>query len=183
MIASTTSLPGVLVIEPRVHGDARGHFFESWNRRAFQAATGFDADFVQDNQSTSGRQVLRGIHYQVVRPQGKLVRAVHGTVFDVAVDLRHSSPTFGRWEGIELSADNRRQLWMPPGFGHAFLVLSESATFLYKTTEYWVAEYDRALRWDDPALGIRWPLDAGTLPVLAAKDAVAPLLADAETYS
>jgi dTDP-4-dehydrorhamnose 3,5-epimerase len=175
-----TSLPGVVVLEPRVFGDERGFFLESWNARTFVDATGLDVQFVQDNHSRSARNVLRGIHYQVVRPQGKLVRVVSGAVFDVAVDLRASSPTFGHWDGVELSAQNHRQLWIPPGFGHGFLVLSDSADFLYKTTEYWIQQHDRAVRWDDPALGIRWPL-AGA-PVLADKDARAPLLAAAEVF-
>lgn len=180
MKAIPTELPEVLVLEPRVYADDRGHFFESWNARTFAQATGVDVAFVQDNQSVSRRGVLRGIHYQVVQPQGKLVRAAIGTVLDVAVDLRRSSPRFGRWVAVELSADNRRQLWIPPGFGHAFLALSESATFLYKTTEYWHAEHDRSVRWDDPQLGIAWGLTAA--PVLADKDARAPLLVDAEVF-
>ncbi len=174
-------LPQVLVLEPRVVGDARGFFLESWNARDFQGATGLDVAFVQDNHSRSARHVLRGIHYQVVRPQGKLVRVVSGAVFDVAVDLRKSSPAFGRWVGVELSADNHKQLWIPPGFGHAFLVLSEFADFLYKTTDYWSPGHDRALRWDDPTVGIAWPL-SGARPVLSDKDGRAPLLADAEVY-
>jgi len=180
MKVTTTSLPGVLVLEPRIFGDARGYFLESWNARAFAQATGLDVSFVQDNHSRSTRGVLRGIHYQVQRPQGKLVRVVSGMVFDVAVDLRRSSPTFGRWEGIELSAENQRQLWIPPGFGHAFLVLSDATDFLYKTTEYWIQEFDRALRWDDPALAIRWPLERA--PVLAEKDAHAALLGQADVF-
>jgi len=169
-----TALPGVLVLEPKVFGDERGFFLESYNAKVFREATGLDVTFVQDNHSRSARNVLRGIHYQVVRPQGKLVRAVSGTVFDVAVDLRRSSPTFGRWVGVELSAENHRQMWIPAGFGHAFLVLSEFADFLYKTTEYWFAEHDRSLRWDDPVLAIGWPLD-GRTPTVSAKDAAAPL--------
>jgi dTDP-4-dehydrorhamnose 3,5-epimerase len=178
---TSTDLPGVLAIEPRVFGDERGFFFESWNSAAFRESTGVDAAFVQDNHSRSARGVLRGIHYQLVRPQGKLVRVVQGAVFDVAVDLRRSSPHFGRWAGIELSAANRRQLWIPPGFGHAFLVLSEQADFLYKTTEYWISDYDRSLRWDDPTVGIAWPL-GGARPVLSDKDARAPFLPDADVY-
>jgi dTDP-4-dehydrorhamnose 3,5-epimerase len=177
-----TPLPQLLVLEPRVAGDARGFFLESWNERDFRAATGVDLPFVQDNHSRSARHVLRGIHYQVVQPQGKLVRVVAGAVFDVAVDLRRSSPQFGRWFGLELSAANHKQLWIPPGFGHAFLVLSEQADFLYKTTEYWMPEHDRALRWNDPDVGVSWPLDGAT-PVLSEKDARAPLLADAQTYA
>jgi dTDP-4-dehydrorhamnose 3,5-epimerase len=181
MKAVPTALPEVLVLEPRVFGDERGFFMESWNRRDFAQATGLDVNFVQDNHSRSARNVLRGIHYQVVRPQGKLVRVVTGAVFDVAVDLRRSSPRFGRWIGVELSADNKRQLWVPPGFGHAFLVLSENADFLYKTTEYWMPEHDRVLRWNDPRLAIEWPL-GGVSPVLAQKDRDAPVLSDAEVY-
>jgi dTDP-4-dehydrorhamnose 3,5-epimerase len=177
-----TALPEVLILEPKVFGDERGFFMESWNARTFAEATGLDVTFVQDNHSRSAKNVLRGIHYQVVKPQGKLVRAVAGAVFDVAVDLRRSSPSFGRWVGIELSAENKRQLWVPPGFGHAFLVLSDYADFLYKTTEYWIAQHDRSLRWNDPTLAVQWPL-AGALPQLAAKDAAAPLLTDAEAYA
>jgi dTDP-4-dehydrorhamnose 3,5-epimerase len=176
-----TALPEVLILEPRVFSDDRGHFFESWNARAFAEAMGQTVQFVQDNQSRSRLGVLRGIHYQVNRPQGKLVRAVAGTVLDVAVDLRRSSPRFGRWVAVELSEDNQRQLWVPPGFGHGFSVRSEAATFLYKTTDYWFAEHERVLRWNDPQLGIDWGLVGA--PVLAAKDAAAPLLADAEVYS
>jgi dTDP-4-dehydrorhamnose 3,5-epimerase len=177
---SPTELPEVLVLEPRVFSDDRGVFFESWNARAFAEATGLNVSFVQDNHSFSKRGVLRGIHYQVVRPQGKLVRVVAGTVLDVAVDLRRSSPRFGRWVAVELSAENHRQLWVPPGFGHAFLVTSEAAIFLYKTTDYWFAEHDRSLRWNDPTLQIDWWLQGE--PVLAPKDASAPLLASAEVF-
>ena len=177
-----TSLPEVLILEPKVFGDERGFFMESWNARTFAEATGLDVTFVQDNHSRSAKDVLRGIHYQVVKPQGKLVRVVSGAVFDVAVDLRTSSPNFGRWVGIELSAENKRQLWVPPGFGHAFLVLSDYADFLYKTTEYWIAQHDRSLRWNDPTVAVQWPL-AGALPQLAAKDAAAPSLTDAEVYA
>jgi dTDP-4-dehydrorhamnose 3,5-epimerase len=180
MKVSPTALPEVLLLEPDVFGDERGFFMESYNARAFREATGVEAAFVQDNHSRSARGVLRGIHYQLVRPQGKLVRVVAGRVFDVAVDLRRGSPRFGRWAGIELSEQNKRQVWVPPGFGHAFVVLSDSADFLYKTTEYWYREHERSLRWNDPSLGIRWPL-AGE-PILAAKDAAAPLLAAAEVY-
>jgi dTDP-4-dehydrorhamnose 3,5-epimerase len=180
MKAAPTALPGVLLLEPRVFGDDRGFFMESWNARTFGEATGLDVAFVQDNHSYSTRGVLRGIHYQVVRPQGKLVRVVTGSVFDVAVDLRRSSPTFGRWVGYELSAQNKLQMWIPPGFGHGFLVLSESADFLYKTTDYWIGQHDRTVRWNDPAIGIDWPLQGE--PLLAAKDAAAPLLQAAETF-
>jgi dTDP-4-dehydrorhamnose 3,5-epimerase len=181
MKVTPTALPEVLLMAPRVFGDERGFFMESWNARTFREATGIDATFVQDNHSCSTRHVLRGIHYQVVRPQGKLVRVVTGSVFDVAVDLRRSSPTFGRWVGHELSASNKLQMWIPPGFGHGFLVLSESADFLYKTTDYWIGQHDRALRWNDPAIGIDWPLQGE--PILAAKDAAAPLLEAAETFA
>jgi len=181
MKVTPTDLPEVLLLEPRVFGDDRGFFMESWNARAFREATGLDVTFVQDNHSYSTRNVLRGIHYQVVRPQGKLVRVVTGAVFDVAVDLRRSSPTFGRWVGVELSARNKQQMWIPPGFGHGFVVLSEAADFLYKTTEYWIAQHDRTVRWDDPTLAVDWPLQGE--PVLAAKDAAAPLLEAAETFA
>jgi len=181
MKATPTSLPDVLLLEPRVFGDDRGFFLESWNARTFREATGLDVTFVQDNHSYSARNVLRGIHYQVVRPQGKLVRVVTGTVFDVAVDLRRSSPTFGRWVGAELSARNKQQMWIPPGFGHGFLVLSEAADFLYKTTDYWIGQHDRTLRWNDPMLAIDWPLNGA--PILAARDAAAPLLEAAETFA
>jgi len=177
-----TALPEVLILEPKVFGDARGFFMESWNAKVFREATGCDLPFVQDNHSRSAKNVLRGIHYQLVKPQGKLVRVVNGTVLDVAVDLRRASPNFGRWVGVELSAENQQQLWIPPGFGHAFVVRSDSADFLYKTTEYWIPEYDRNLRWNDPAVGIDWGLD-GAEPLLAAKDAAAPLLADAEVFA
>lgn len=174
-----TTLPGVLLLEPRVFGDARGFFMESWNRRAF-AELGLDLDFVQDNHSRSARGVLRGLHYQLNEPQGKLVRVVSGAVFDVAVDLRRSSPHFGQWVGQELSADNQRMMWVPPGFGHGFVVLSDSADFLYKTTAYYAPQWDRGIRWDDPDINVKWPLDGA--PALSAKDAVLPLLKDAETY-
>jgi dTDP-4-dehydrorhamnose 3,5-epimerase len=175
-----TPLPGVLVLEPRVFGDSRGFFMESWNRQTF-AALGFDLDFVQDNHSRSTRGVLRGLHYQLNEPQGKLVRVVSGAVFDVAVDLRKSSPHFGQWTGYELSVDNQRMMWIPPGFAHGFLVLSDSADFLYKTTTYYAPQWDRGIRWDDPQIGVAWPLE-GT-PVLSAKDQVQPLLKDAEVYA
>jgi dTDP-4-dehydrorhamnose 3,5-epimerase len=176
-----TPLPGVLVIEPAVFGDTRGFFLESWNAKRFAEATGVDLPFVQDNHSRSARHVLRGIHYQLVRPQGKLVRVVSGEVFDVVVDLRRCSATFGRWFGCRLDAVAHRQLWVPPGFGHGFAVLSETADFLYKTTDYWHPEHERSLLWNDPAVGIDWPL-GGAQPTLAAKDASAPRLADAQVY-
>ena len=180
MQVTPTALPDVLLVEPRVFGDDRGFFYESWNRRAF-AAAGIDVDFVQDNHSRSRRGVLRGLHYQVERAQGKLVRAVAGEVFDAVVDLRRSSATFGRSVGVVLSAANRRMLWVPPGFAHGFLVLSEDAEFLYKTTDYWFPEHERTLLWSDPALAIDWPL-AGP-PILAAKDAAGTPLAGADTYA
>ncbi len=182
MKALATALPGVVVIEPQAFADDRGFFFESWNRRRFTEVAGVDVDFVQDNHSRSRRDVLRGIHYQLARPQGKLVRVVRGAVYDVAVDLRRSSPTFLRWIGAELTEQNRRQLWIPPGFGHGFLVLSEEADVLYKTTEFWFAQHERSLRWDDPRVAIDWPLD-GRSPVLARKDAGAPGLDAAEVFN
>lgn len=175
-----TALPEVLVLEPRVFGDARGFFYESFNARDFAQATGLQVDFVQDNHSKSARGVLRGLHYQIEHAQGKLVRVVQGEVFDVTVDLRRSSPTFGQWQGVHLSADNHKQLWVPPGFAHGFVVLSESAEFLYKTTDYWYAEHERSLLWNDPAVGINWPIDFE--PQLAAKDAAGRTLAQADLY-
>ncbi|MCL1961521.1 MAG: dTDP-4-dehydrorhamnose 3,5-epimerase [Desulfovibrionaceae bacterium] len=180
-----TALPEVLVIEPRVFGDARGFFMESFNAREFARATGLQGvEFVQDNHSRSARGVLRGMHYQIRQPQGKLVRVARGAVFDVAVDMRRGSPAFGRWAGVELSEDNHRQLWVPPGFAHGFVVLSETADFLYKTTDYYAPAHERAVRWNDPALGIDWPLAAHGIaaPLLSAKDAAAPLLAAAEHF-
>ena len=175
-----TDIPGVVVVEPRVFEDVRGLFFESWNQRAFDGA-GIDATFVQDNHSQSSRGVLRGLHYQIEHAQGKLVRVVAGEVFDVAVDLRRSSPTFGRHVAIRLSARNRRMLFIPPGFAHGFLVVSEAAEFLYKTTDYWYPAHERTLLWSDPALRIEWP--AGVEPVLAPKDAAGVPLAAADTYA
>lgn len=175
-----TALPDVKLIEPKVFGDARGFFYESFNVREFAQAVGVDAPFVQDNHSRSARNVLRGLHYQIEHPQGKLVRVVQGEVFDVAVDMRRSSPDFGKWVGVTLSADNRRQLWVPPGFAHGFVVVSETAEMLYKTTDYWFPEHERTLLWSDPALAIDWPL-AGA-PILAAKDAAGVLLAEAGSY-
>jgi dTDP-4-dehydrorhamnose 3,5-epimerase len=174
-----TALPEVLVIEPRVFGDDRGFFYESWNARTF-ADAGIDATFVQDNHSRSRREVLRGLHYQIEHAQGKLVRVIDGEVYDVVVDLRRSSPNFGRWFGVVLSAANKTMLWVPPGFAHGFLTLSESADFLYKTTDFWFAEHERTLLWNDPALGVEWPL-AGA-PTLAAKDAAGTPLAQTEVY-
>ena len=181
MKAIATAIADVVVVEPAVFGDARGFFFESWNRRAFCALVGRDVDFVQDNHSASARGVLRGLHYQVKQAQGKLVRAVKGEVFDVVVDLRRSSPTFGRWVGETLSADNRRMMWVPPGFAHGFVVLSDSAEFLYKTTDYYAPEHERTLLWNDPAIGIEWPL-GGAAPILKPKDAAGTPLAHAETF-
>jgi dTDP-4-dehydrorhamnose 3,5-epimerase len=175
-----TDIPDVLVLAPKVFGDARGFFYESFNARDFAQGTGIDAQFVQDNHSKSAKGVLRGLHYQIQHAQGKLVRVVQGSVFDVAVDLRKSSPTFGRWVGMELSAENCLQMWVPPGFAHGFVVLSESAEFLYKTTDYWYPEHERSLLWNDPAIGIEWPIDDA--PQLAAKDQVGKLLAQAELF-
>jgi dTDP-4-dehydrorhamnose 3,5-epimerase len=179
MRIAPTSLPDVLSIEPGVFEDARGFFFESWNRRAFLDA-GIDADFVQDNHSRSRRGVLRGLHYQIEHAQGKLVRVIAGEIFDVAVDLRRSSPTFGRHVAMSLSADDRRMLFIPPGFAHGFLVVSEFAEFLYKTTDYWYPAHERTLLWNDPALGIAWP--GGIEPALAAKDAAGVPLAAADVF-
>jgi dTDP-4-dehydrorhamnose 3,5-epimerase len=177
-----TQLEGLLVLEPRVFGDDRGFFFESFNARRFAELTGVAADFVQDNHSRSSKGVLRGLHYQIQQAQGKLVRATVGSVFDVAVDLRKSSPTFGLWHGVELSAENKRQLWIPPGFAHGFVVTSEHAEFLYKTTDYWAPEHERAILWNDPAIGIEWPAELGA-PLLSGKDQAAALLADAEVFA
>lgn len=178
---TATALPGVLILQPKVFGDARGFFFESFNQRDFAQATGLDVQFVQDNHSRSAKGVLRGLHYQIEHPQGKLVRVTQGEVFDVAVDMRRSSPTFGKWDGVLLSAENQRQLWIPPGFAHGFVVTSESAEFLYKTTDYWYPAHERSLLWSDPSVGVQWPLQDA--PLLAAKDAAAPLLADAQTFA
>ena len=183
MKVTPTALPEVLVVEPRVFGDSRGFFFESWNQRAFDEAVGHAVRFVQDNHSRSARGVLRGLHYQLTQPQGKLVRVTAGRVFDVAVDLRRSSPRCGQWVGIELDAGSHRQLWIPPGFGHGFLVLSESADFLYKTTDYYAPEHERAIAWNDPQLAIDWPLaELGAPPTLSKKDAEGCRLADAELF-
>ncbi len=176
-----TALAEVKLIEPQIFGDARGYFFESWNAKAFREA-GIEARFVQDNHSRSRRGVLRGLHYQVSQPQGKLVRVVSGAVFDVAVDLRRSSPGFGRWAGVELSAWNHRMLWLPPGFGHGFYVLSETADFLYKTTDYWAPEHERTIRWDDPTLAIEWPVPAGMPPRVSDQDARGVAFTEAECY-
>ncbi|HPO21158.1 MAG TPA: dTDP-4-dehydrorhamnose 3,5-epimerase [Rubrivivax sp.] len=177
-----TALPGVLIIEPRVFGDARGFFLESFNQKAFDAAVGHEVRFVQDNHSRSAKGVLRGLHYQLPpHAQGKLVRVTQGAVFDVAVDLRRGSASFGRWVGVELSGDNHRQLWLPPGLAHGFVVTSDSADFLYKTTAYYAPEAERAIRWDDPAIAIAWPA-LGSAPLLSAKDAAAPPLAEAALF-
>jgi dTDP-4-dehydrorhamnose 3,5-epimerase len=176
-----TAIPDVVLIKPQVFKDARGHFFESWTQRKF-AAAGLDLKFVQDNQNRSEQHVLRGLHYQLTKPQGKLVRVVTGAVFDVAVDLRRSSRTFGQWVGAELTADNHHMLWVPPGFAHGFMVLSESVHFLYKCTQFYYPEDERAIRWDDADLGIRWPLPAGAAPVVSGRDAAACGFKDAESY-
>lgn len=176
-----TSLPGVLLIEPKVFGDERGFFFESFNARSFAQATGVTAAFVQDNHSHSRRGVLRGLHYQLEQAQGKLVRAVTGEVYDAVVDLRRSSPTFGRWEGFVLSAQNKKMLWVPPGFGHGYYVMSESTDFLYKTTDYYAPQHERCVLWNDPAIGVQWPLSTGE-PTLSAKDQLGLRLADATVY-
>ena len=177
-----TRLPEVLLIEPRVFGDARGFFTETWNEARFNEATGNSLRFVQDNHSRSSRGVLRGLHFQLPpHAQGKLVRCASGTVFDVVVDMRRSSPRFGQWAGVELSAEKHHQLWIPPGFAHGFVVLSESADFLYKTTDYYAPEAEGSVRWDDPTIAIEWPLD-GITPVLADKDTRAPLLQDARAF-
>lgn len=177
-----TAVKDALIIEPRVFGDARGFFMESWNRRSF-SALGLDLDFVQDNHSRSQRGVLRGLHYQMQQVQGKLVRVVAGAVFDVAVDLRRASPTFGQWAGVVLSAENQRMFWVPPGFAHGFLTLTETADFLYKATDYYAPAHERSILWNDPDLGIDWPLaDLPGPPVLAAKDAAGSRFRDAEVY-
>lgn len=175
-----TPIPGVLILQPRVFGDERGFFMESFNAREFEALTGQKRSFVQDNHSRSQKGVLRGLHYQIGKPQGKLVRVVVGEVFDVVVDIRRSSPTFGKWEGIRLSAENKQMLWVPEGFAHGFLVLSESADFLYKTTDYYAPECERSILWNDPEIGVDWPLVTG--PVLSAKDSAATTLRQAEVF-
>jgi dTDP-4-dehydrorhamnose 3,5-epimerase len=175
-----TAIPDVSIIEPDVFGDERGFLLESFNARRFCDAVGIDVSFVQDNHSRSQRGVLRGLHYQIKQPQGKLVRVVIGRVFDVAVDLRKSSPTFGRWMGVELTADNHRQLWIPAGFAHGFLVLSDSADFLYKTTDYYAPKHERSIAWNDPAIGIAWPSDVE--PTLSAKDRAGVAFRDAEVF-
>lgn len=181
MKATALAIPDVLIIEPKVFGDERGFFFESFNRRQFAELIGRNVDFVQDNHSRSAKNVLRGLHYQIKQPQGKLVRVVQGTVFDVAVDIRRSSPTFGQYVGVELSADNKRMLWVPEGFAHGFVVLSDTADFLYKTTDYWTPEFERSIAWNDPAIGIQWPIQSQ--PSLSAKDQQAKALAEAEHFA
>jgi dTDP-4-dehydrorhamnose 3,5-epimerase len=180
-----TEIPDVLILEPKVFGDARGFFLESFNDKVFREATGLNLEFVQDNHSRSGKGVLRGLHYQLQQPQGKLVRVVRGEVFDVAVDLRRSSPTFGKWAGVILSETNHRQFWVPPGFAHGFVVLSDSADFLYKTTDYYAPQYERSLAWNDPEIGVQWPLEAAGIaaPILSAKDQVGKSLAAADVFA
>jgi dTDP-4-dehydrorhamnose 3,5-epimerase len=178
----STSISEVLIIEPRVFGDSRGFFFESFNHKNFSRVTGLNVEFVQDNHSRSVRGVLRGLHYQIGQPQGKLVRVVRGEVFDVAVDIRKSSPTFGKWVGVELTEDNYRQLWVPPGFAHGFYVLSSAADFLYKTTDYYFPDLERSLLWNDPTIAVSWPIQADVAPIISAKDQIAPKLMDAELF-
>lgn len=180
MKVTPTSMPEVLVFEPTVFGDDRGFFYESFNARRFSQMTGLSVNFVQDNHSRSAKNVLRGLHYQIRQPQGKLVRVIAGAIFDVVVDIRASSPFFGRWVGVELSAENRRQLWVPPGFAHGFVVTSASAECLYKTTDYWSPQHERSILWNDPALAIEWPLSGD--PMLSGKDSQGKLLADAEVF-
>ncbi len=175
-----TALPDVLLLEPRVFEDERGHFFESYNKKTLKDL-GIDYDFVQDNHSRSKKGVLRGLHYQIQQPQGKLVRVIEGEVFDVAVDIRKSSPTFGKWAGFNLSAQNKRIAWIPPGFAHGFLTLSEAAEFLYKTTDYWAAPHERCIRWNDPSLAIAWPLNEGPITV-SGKDNMGALLGEAQVF-
>ena len=181
MKATPLAIPDVILLEPNVFGDERGFFFESFNQRQFDTAIGKHAAFVQDNHSRSANNVLRGLHYQIRQPQGKLVRVVQGEVFDVAVDIRQSSPTFGQWVGETLSAENKRQMWVPEGFAHGFVVLSDTAEFLYKTTDYYAPEHERCIAWDDPALAIQWPLDGK--PALSAKDRQGKALAEAEHFA
>ncbi len=179
---TATRLPEVRLIEPRVFGDARGFFLESWNQRVFDEAVGEAVRFVQDNHSRSSRGVLRGLHYQLANPQGKLVRVVAGRVFDVAVDMRRDSPRLGQWAGVELSAESPRMLWIPPGFAHGFRVLSDTADFLYKATAYYAPDDEKTLAWDDPAVAVDWPLDPGVMPRVSAKDQAGLRLADAPLY-
>jgi len=176
-----TAIPDVILIEPKVFGDHRGFFLETWQRKSF-AENGIDYDFVQDNHSKSSHGILRGLHYQLEQTQGKLVRVAEGSVFDVAVDMRRSSPTFGQWVGYELSAENHRMMWVPPGFAHGFYVMSESAEFVYKCTDYYAPEHEQSLLWNDPEIGIDWHLVEGKAPILSDKDAIAPVFADAQTF-
>ena len=180
MKVQRTALPGVLILEPKVFADARGFFMESYNKRVFESAAGIREEFVQDNQSRSVKGTLRGLHYQIRQPQGKLVRAIRGRIWDVAVDMRRSSASFGRWVGVELTEDNKRMLWVPVGFAHGFLVTSDTAEVVYKTTDFYAPEHERAVIWNDPAIGIDWPVDGA--PILSAKDAKAPVLKDAELF-
>lgn len=175
-----TKIPDVIILEPKVFGDDRGFFYESFNEKAFLDATGTETKFVQDNHSKSSKNVLRGLHYQIQQPQGKLVRVAMGEVFDVAVDLRRNSEYFGQWVGVHLSAENKRQLWVPPGFAHGFLVLSENAEFLYKTTDYYAPAYERSVLWNDPDLGIDWPIDQP--PILSSKDQLGRQFKDADVF-
>lgn len=181
MKVTATSISDVLVIEPKVFGDARGFFFESFNQKAFDDAVGRPVEFVQDNHSRSARGVLRGLHYQIQQPQGKLVRVVRGAAYDVAVDIRRSSSTFGQWVGVELTEENHKQLWVPPGFAHGFLVLSDTADFLYKTTDYYAPAHERCIAWNDPSLAIAWP-DAGAAVQLSAKDSAGKMLSEAAVF-
>jgi len=176
-----TRIPDVVLIKPKVFGDPRGYFLESWQEARF-AAAGLPLHFVQDNHSRSSQWILRGLHYQIQHTQGKLLRVTRGAIFDVAVDMRRSSPTFGQWVGVELNDTNHHMLWVPPGFAHGFLTLSDDVDFLYKCTDVYSPQHDRAVRWDDPQIGIEWPLPAGVAPLLSAKDSVAPSFADADTF-
>ncbi|MFS0754990.1 dTDP-4-dehydrorhamnose 3,5-epimerase [Noviherbaspirillum sp. 1P10PC] len=176
----STSIPDLLIIEPKVFGDDRGFFFESFNDQRFRELTGVSTSFVQDNHSRSAKNVLRGLHYQIQQPQGKLVRVTVGSVFDVAVDIRKNSPTFGKWFGLQLSAENKLQLWIPAGFAHGFVVTSDHAEFLYKTTDYWAPEHERSILWNDPSLGIDWPI--ADEPILSNKDRLAKALSEAEVF-
>lgn len=180
---TSTKVPDLLLLEPEVFGDARGFFIETWNRKTFREVTGVDAEFVQDNHSRSANNVLRGLHYQVQQPQGKLVRVIHGEVFDVAVDLRRSSKTFGCWDGVRLSSENHAMLWVPPGFAHGFYVLSKTADLFYKCTDYYAPVHERTIIWNDPVLNIQWPLVTDLLPILSAKDVQGKTFKDAEYYA
>jgi dTDP-4-dehydrorhamnose 3,5-epimerase len=181
MKVTPTAIPDVLIIEPKVFADARGFFYESFNQKAFADATGLNQNFVQDNHSRSGKGVLRGLHYQIQQPQGKLMRVVNGAVFDVAVDIRKDSSTFGKWVGVELTGENHRQLWVPAGFAHGFIVISDSVDFLYKTTDYYAPQHERCIAWNDPEIGIEWP-DVGCQPILSGKDQNGMTLAGAEVF-